>query len=252
MSKAPAFQLYAADFYMDTIGWSCEEVGAYFRLLLYEWINGPLPNDPKKLYTICVGRPDHNWKRRWEQLSLNFLSKFSQISLKKLSHLSQYDPSLLINFRLEMEREKQLNKSESQRNNINKRWEKTDTTVLPSNKVGNTLHSSSSIISTNVDMSPNGNCPHQTLINLFHEKLPMLPRVRVWTDARKKTLSTRWKENEAQHTLEWWEGFFEHIAKSKFLTGRTQDKHGKPFLATLAWIIKAENFAKIIEGNYDD
>jgi len=48
-NKAPAFQLYAADFYMDTVGWSATEVGAYFRLLMHEWINGPLPDSMMQL-----------------------------------------------------------------------------------------------------------------------------------------------------------------------------------------------------------
>ncbi len=49
MSKAPAFQLYAADFYMDTNTWSIEEIGIYTRLLFSEWVNGPLPNDETRL-----------------------------------------------------------------------------------------------------------------------------------------------------------------------------------------------------------
>lgn len=43
MSKPPAFQLYAADFLTDTVDLSNEEVGAYFRLLCYQWVNGSLP-----------------------------------------------------------------------------------------------------------------------------------------------------------------------------------------------------------------
>jgi len=71
--KAPAFQLYAADFYMDTVGWTCEEVGLYFRLLMAEWVNGPFQNDPVRLAKTCqisVKKFQVNFK--------NVLPKFTQ------------------------------------------------------------------------------------------------------------------------------------------------------------------------------
>ena len=97
--KAPAFQLYAADFYMDTVGWTCEEVGLYFRLLMAEWVNGPLPNDEIRLAKTCqmsVKKFHHNFK--------NVLPKFVQ-------KVEGY----LINIRLEQTREKQEYFQESQR-----------------------------------------------------------------------------------------------------------------------------------------
>lgn len=100
-------------------------------------------------------------------------------------------------------------------------------------------------------MSTNGHCPHSDIISLYHKTLPMLPQLRVLTDARKKHLSTRWKEDKERQNLEWWEGFFSYIAKSRFLTGKVTDRNGKAFLADLGWIIKPENFAKIIEGKYE-
>lgn len=53
MAKIPSFPLYAQDFDMDTNTWTNEEVGMYLRLLLSEWINGPLPSDTKKLAQIA-------------------------------------------------------------------------------------------------------------------------------------------------------------------------------------------------------
>jgi uncharacterized protein YdaU (DUF1376 family) len=51
--KSPAFQLYAADFSMDTDAWSVDEVGIYTRLLLSQWVNGDLPEDPTRLARIA-------------------------------------------------------------------------------------------------------------------------------------------------------------------------------------------------------
>ena len=37
--KAPAFQFYASDFYMDTIAWTDDMVGLHIRLMCQQWIN---------------------------------------------------------------------------------------------------------------------------------------------------------------------------------------------------------------------
>jgi len=123
--KAPAFQLYAGDYFVDTVFWSNEEVGLYTRLLLLEWATGPLTSDHKRL-AQGVGFAGHNWRRDWDRLWATVSSKFSQISLIKvsenshnslnfLSHLSQYDASFLVNIRLETTRGKQFFYSESRR-----------------------------------------------------------------------------------------------------------------------------------------
>lgn len=53
MAKTPSFPFYAQDFDMDTNTWSNEEIGVYLRLLMSEWINGPLPDDTQKLAQIA-------------------------------------------------------------------------------------------------------------------------------------------------------------------------------------------------------
>lgn len=57
MTNPPAFQLYAADFLIDTLDWTPAQVGAYCRLLFTEWVNGPLPNNMSELARIA-GVPD--------------------------------------------------------------------------------------------------------------------------------------------------------------------------------------------------
>lgn len=94
-------------------------------------------------------------------------------------------------------------------------------------------------------------CPHQAIIDLYHEKLPECPMVREWNDTRKKYLQTRWREDAKRQSLEWWARFFEYVAASQFLTGKTEGRNGQPpFVANLEWLIKPANFAKIVEGNY--
>ena len=91
MTGPPAFQLYAADFDIDTNTWTNEEVGIYFRLLLSEWVNGPLPNDEVKLARIA------------RMSSKRFSFRFQNIRHK----FTQNGDGKLINRRMEEEREKQ-------------------------------------------------------------------------------------------------------------------------------------------------
>lgn len=89
-------------------------------------------------------------------------------------------------------------------------------------------------------------CPHQKIIDLYHEILPVNPVVKVWNESRSANLRARWNEDTKRQSLEYWRKLFEYIASCDFLVGRTKT----PFFANLAWIVKAENFAKIIEANY--
>lgn len=240
MSKSPAFRLYASDFYVDTVGWTATEVGAYIRLLLHQWAEGPLPDDLNILARIA-GVDRKTMGKFW-------LSCVGKKFVKNA--LGTWE-----NSRLEETRQAQINYTESQRElgkiGADKRWKNHRVAHENPNGENIALQFSSSNISTKVDMSTNGHCPHSSIIELYHKTLPMLPRLRVLTDARKKHLSTRWKEDKERQDLKWWSGFFDYIAQSKFLTGKVTDRNGKAFLADLGWIIKPENFAKIIEGKYE-
>jgi hypothetical protein len=106
-------------------------------------------------------------------------------------------------------------------------------------------------------------CPHRRLLALFVEKLPELPKPRpeLWAGKSADALAARWKwvlkaerENgtryatNAEEAVEWFGKFFDTVAASDFLTGRS----GKFKCPGLAWLMKSENFAKVIEGNYEN
>jgi hypothetical protein len=90
-------------------------------------------------------------------------------------------------------------------------------------------------------------CPHKEIIALYHEVLPMCPRIRDWTPARAVQLRARWNEDKRRQSLDYWRKLFEYIATCDFLVGKTD----KPFFADLEWITKSKNFAKIREGRYE-
>ena len=103
-------------------------------------------------------------------------------------------------------------------------------------------------------------CEHKGVIELYHQWLPTLRKVEVWNTSRQGYLRQRWREVaeelaqdkqiETAHVLNWWGEFFQHIGKSKFLTGKVNSKDGRAFTADLEWILKPSNFAKIVEGKY--
>lgn len=93
-------------------------------------------------------------------------------------------------------------------------------------------------------------CPHQAIIDLYHQTLPTGRQVRIWNDTRKAKLRARWKEDLKRQSLDWWGKFFGYIAESDFLTGKTASTHRPPFELDLEWIVSPTNFVKIVEGKY--
>lgn len=113
--------------------------------------------------------------------------------------------------------------------------------------------SSSKAEEAKASLSPAGDpCPHSAIVDLYHEMLPANPRIKVWDGARADSLRARWREDGKRQSLDYWRRFFAKVAASAFLTGRTEGQNGRPFLPGLEWMVKAANFAKIIEGRYDD
>lgn len=94
-------------------------------------------------------------------------------------------------------------------------------------------------------------CPHQAIIDLYHQALPSGRHVRSWTDTRKAKLRARWKEEAERQSLDWWAKFFGYIAESDFLTGKTSTPGRRPFEIDLEWIVTPSNFLKILEGKYE-
>jgi len=112
MGKPPAFQLYASDFYMDTAGWTVSQVGAYARLLMYEWVNGPFTSKMSEISRIAGVEDPRTMQKMW----------LANVGKKFLSN----GGNLLYNKRLEEEREKQAKRRELQAqkglSGAQKRW----------------------------------------------------------------------------------------------------------------------------------
>lgn len=106
--------------------------------------------------------------------------------------------------------------------------------------------------------SANDACPHQKIISLYAEQLPELTQVRTWEGSRATNLKARWrwvvadlkakgKPHNEEAALDFFKRMFAYVRQSDFLMGRSGN-----WMCDLPWLVKAENFAKVIEGNYEN
>jgi len=96
-------------------------------------------------------------------------------------------------------------------------------------------------------------CPHQEIVDLYHEVLPELTHHKTWDGARADNLRARWRSDAKRQSLDYWRKFFEAVRESPFLMGQIQPRDGgKPFAADLEWLVKPQNFNKVIDGKYHD
>ncbi len=106
-------------------------------------------------------------------------------------------------------------------------------------------------------------CPHIRLLELFGQRLPVLPQPKpeLWAGKSADAMRARWKwvltakrtngkryATDAAEALDWFDRFFGYVAGSDFLTGR----NGKWTNCDLGWLMKADNFAKVVQGNYEN
>lgn len=106
-------------------------------------------------------------------------------------------------------------------------------------------------------------CPQAAILDAYRRHLPMLTQPRVWDGNRADLLKTRWRYcakpngigkgySTAEKGVEFWEEFFAYVAQSKTLTEGIPRKEGGTWKPDLPWLLKAENFAKVVEGKYHE
>lgn len=116
-------------------------------------------------------------------------------------------------------------------------------------------------VGSKVDKVPD--CPQQQIVELFGELLPELPQPRAWEGQRANNLKARWRwvltakrpksgeryATDAQTGIEFFRRMFGYVRESDFLMGR--GKSGW-LGCDLGWLVKAENFEKVLAGNYEN
>lgn len=90
--------------------------------------------------------------------------------------------------------------------------------------------------------SPKITC--QQIADLYNDTCVSFPRLKTLSDTRKKAIKARLKT----YTLEDFKTLFLKAEASGFLKG----SNDRNWSATFDWLIKDNNMAKVLEGNYDD
>lgn len=95
-------------------------------------------------------------------------------------------------------------------------------------------------------------CPHEDLVELYHEMLPELPSI-VWSlwlkSSDAKSLQARWNEDKRHQSLEFWQRFFATVRTNRHWMGQGQSSWKG---ANLRWLVKKENFIKVAELMVDN
>jgi uncharacterized protein YdaU (DUF1376 family) len=113
----------------------------------------------------------------------------------------------------------------------------------------NHIEETTSLVVSPSEKTPSA--PIAEIVDLYNSRLPMLPRVTVVSDSRKRLVAARWRDVvsadklDRKRGLEFFDWFFVHVGKSKFLTGRSKD-----WKANFEFLFTASKFPRIVEGAY--
>lgn len=168
-------------------------------------------------------------------VTCNKLAKLSDTHTSKLLR----DTSKLLQSKNEVTSSHRSKKEEERSKKEEERLKEKD---IPASKEAS---SKKQVFDSSVAPLDNDKCPHQEIVNLYHEILPEMAKVKKWPPSLQKILRARWREEPERKTLTWWKAYFLYIRKSPFLLGQKGD-----FIADLEWIIRPINMTKIINGRY--
>lgn len=238
MGKSPAFQFYVRDWLSDPQlkMASHQSKGIWIDLLCYMWESPERGTITGTIQELCrmLGTTDPEFIRFMDEAKrLNFASVTE--SNGKVTVLNRRM------VREEKDRKNNALRQARHKSNVKSNADGNEKVTPPSSS------SSSKDINTLVISGANNDCPHQEIIALYHDLLPMLPKVRQWTPKRQKNLRARWLSSKEYQDLDWWKEFFTFIStKCPHLTG----KNDRNWTADLEWICTESNFVKILEGRY--
>lgn len=85
---------------------------------------------------------------------------------------------------------------------------------------------------------------YKQIAKLYNGTCTSLPKVTTISSARERAIKSRLKE----FTVKQFQTLFRKAQASKFLTGKNKNN----WRANFDWLMNATNFAKVLDGNYDD
>jgi uncharacterized protein YdaU (DUF1376 family) len=235
---------YPSDWMAGTRALSDAETGVYITLIahMYE-MAGPIKRDDHRLYRMCGSKTRTSFVKSLEYL----------IEMGKIQEANGY----LFNERVQKEIQKVLEKSAQSKAAIQSRWDR------KSNKINDRPDTdvSAPYIREAYQSEPEPDKKERTKV-LLSSASPIDDTAAAvsaynsaaseagWTKCQKLTpkrrsaLRARLKETDG---LDGWRDFLNRAKAGPHLCGQND----RGWTASFDWLTKAENFTKVIEGNYD-
>jgi uncharacterized protein YdaU (DUF1376 family) len=259
------YPFYPGDYLRDTQDLSLIEHGAYRILLDHYYCDQKLPSEKDRLYRICraFSVEEQNavdnvvsryFKENGDGLLIN--NRADKEINKRKAFINEQSRKGKLSVKVRREKKNRGSNRGStgvQTEGVTEPLTEAQPKFNPPSPSPSPSLSPPSPPPPNIDdsiesLSPEqgtNHCPHQKIIDLYHEVLPELPQIKIWPENLKKILRVRWKENPERQNLEWWRKYFLYVKSSPFLMGQKTS-----FLADLEWIIRPTNFSKIANGRY--
>jgi len=249
---------FVRDYIAATRHMSLTERGAYTDLLFFQWENERLPVEPDRLARL-IGCTAEEFAIVWPHIR----EKFAEVDGSLLNQrLEEHRAESL---RLKAIRVKTAEDTNAKRNARRDAQRNADrdgdrpAQGTPTVTVAATLTGTSPSPSPSPSPNPSPSKKktavprtfHDQVIAAYHEVLPDMPAVKVWSDKRRRMLNARIRERcrdgKPADSIDYWRSIFEAVTTSDFLCGRTKD----PFTNfSLEWLLIDEHFTHFIEGMY--
>jgi len=211
LRRSPSFQLYCSSFLASCITMTNQQVGAYIRLLCWQWDHDAVPSQEESLRKILGGITKREFRAIWDVLRNKFVE----------------ENGLLRNPRLEVERQNQLEYRQKQRERgaagARARWPRHSDPIA--------LESSTSTKSkqTILTVQP------QAIVDLWNNTMTLpIPQVRKLTEKRTVKLRARLREFP---DLKTWQQVFAYLNTQDWCRGMSK----RGWTANFDWIIESEN-----------
>ncbi|TDD77092.1 hypothetical protein [Flavobacterium caseinilyticum] len=225
MSKDPAFLFYHQDFFTGVSDMTNEETGAYIKCMCIQASKNGISE--KHMSIICQSSDIHN--------------------LIKSKFVLNIETNLFENLRLKTEIEKRKRYSESRSTNRKKGLKDINKDGFISKSydkhMENEIEIEDEIENTN-EKGEKAKIDFKKIVDAFNMVCNNSPQVEKITESRKTALRKIIKENGLEKLGE----AFQKVSESDFLNGAGPTG----WKADFDWILKTNNFVKILEGNYQN
>jgi len=275
MASTPWFALYPSDYLADTAHLGLTEHGVYWRLLLHYYQHRqPLSSDIDKVCRIVLATspeerrtveyilteffvltPLDDGTQVWRHLRAD--KEIADAMTRKEVNSARASAGAAARWKNAKKMPQASSKNASSIRQAYAEHCQSIAQEMPTTTTTTTINSGSGIsyeipppVAGTEPGSRPASIPVRAIVDLYHELLPMCPRVQKITKARAGAIQARWRSGDLPD-LETWADYFRYVSESAFLTGRVDPAPGRTrFVADLEWLAREGNYAKVYEGKF--